>query len=116
MDPIEIGRGIGLVLPEALKAAGAVGTLLNHAEKKMTLSDISRAIKRADKVGLATMVCADNLEEVLAVVQFGPNIIRAEPESQIEKQSQIKNGKQDKKQQDLTKKYSRKARYSKYYC
>ncbi len=83
IDPIQIGRGIGHILPEAIKNAGTVGTLLNHAEKKMTLNDISKAIKRADEVGLATMVCADNLEEVLAVAQLGPNIILAEPESQI---------------------------------
>jgi len=83
MDALEIGRGIGSVLPEAIKSAGAAGALLNHAEKKMTLSDISKAIKRADEIGLATMVCADNLAEVLAVAQLGPNIILAEPESQI---------------------------------
>jgi triosephosphate isomerase len=83
MDPIRIGRGIGSVLPEALKSAGAVGTLLNHAEKKMTLSDISKAIKRADEVGLATAVCADNLVEALAIAQFEPNIIILEPENLI---------------------------------
>ena len=83
MDGIEIGRGIGSVLPEAIKEAGADGALLNHAEKKMTLNEISKTIKRADGVGLATMVCADNLAEVLAVAQLSPNIILAEPESQI---------------------------------
>lgn len=91
MDPVEIGRGIGAVLPEAIKEAGAVGTLLNHAERKMTLCNISKAIKRADEVGLATMVCADNLFEVLAVAQLGPNIILAEPESQIGKKKSINN-------------------------
>jgi triosephosphate isomerase len=33
MDSLPIGRGIGSVLPEALKGDGAVGVLLNHAEK-----------------------------------------------------------------------------------
>lgn len=89
IDPVKIGRGIGAVLPEAIKDAGASGTLLNHAEKKMTLSDISNAIKRADEVGLATMVCADNLSEVLAVAQLGPNIILAEPERKIGKKERM---------------------------
>lgn len=79
MDPVEVGRGVGSVLPEALKSAGAVGTLLNHAEKRITLSEISKAIKRADKVGLATLVCADSPEEAAAVAQFRPNMILAEP-------------------------------------
>lgn len=85
MDPLEVGRGVGSVLPEALKAAGAVGTLLNHAEKKMTLNDIFKAIRRADEVGLATAVCANNLEEALAVAQFEPNIIIVEAENLIGK-------------------------------
>ena len=86
MDPVVVGRGIGSVLPESLKAAGATGTLLNHAEKKMTLSGILKAIKRADEVGLATIVCADNLTEALSIAQMHPNIILAEPESQVGKQ------------------------------
>jgi len=79
MDPLRTGRGIGSVLPEAVKAAGARGVLLNHSEKKMTLSDLRMAISRADEVGLATLVCADNLAEARAIAQFSPNIILAEP-------------------------------------
>jgi len=79
MDPVKPGRGLGGVLPEALKEAGAAGTLLNHAEKRITLSEISRAIDRADEVGLATLVCADNPEEAAAIAQLRPNMILAEP-------------------------------------
>ncbi len=79
MDSIEIGRGMGRILPEALKAAGAVGVMLNHAEHKLTLNEIEKAIKRADSVGLATMVCADSIEEVKAVAKLAPNILVAEP-------------------------------------
>src|SRR5690554_3315905 len=49
IDPIEPGRGNGWILPEAVKAAGAVGVILNHAEKPMTLADLSLAIKRDRK-------------------------------------------------------------------
>jgi len=59
MDLIGIGRGIGTVLPEAVKAAGAVGVLLNHVEKRLTLPQITETIRRADEVGLMSMVCAD---------------------------------------------------------
>ena len=79
MDPIPIGRGNGSILPEALKAAGAVGVILNHAEKPMTLADLSRAIKRADEVGLVSMVCADSIREAEAIAHLSPNIIVAEP-------------------------------------
>lgn len=79
MDSIEIGRGMGRTLPEALKAAGAVGVMLNHAEHKLSIEEIEKAIKRADRVGLATMVCADSIEEVKAVAKLAPNILVAEP-------------------------------------
>ncbi len=79
MDPLPIGRGLGSVLPEAVKAAGAVGVMLNHAEKPMTISDLNKAIKRADEVGLLSIVCADTVEEAMAIAHFSPNIIVAEP-------------------------------------
>jgi triosephosphate isomerase len=78
MDSLPIGRGIGSVLPEAVKVAGAAGVLLNHAEKKLTHEELERTIHRADEVGLASMVCADNLEEALKVARMSPNIIVAE--------------------------------------
>jgi triosephosphate isomerase len=79
MDPVGIGRGNGSVLPEALKEAGAQGTMLNHSERRITLGEIARAIERADEVGLATLVCSDSPEEAAAVAQLGPNIVLAEP-------------------------------------
>jgi triosephosphate isomerase len=78
MDSLPVGRGIGSVLPEAVKAAGAVGVLLNHAERKLTHQELERTIRRADEVGLASMACADNLEEAIKVAHMSPNIIIAE--------------------------------------
>ncbi len=78
MDYLPVGRGIGSVLPEAVKAAGAAGVLLNHAEKKLSREDLERTMQRADEVGLATMVCADNLQEAIAIARLRPNIIIAE--------------------------------------
>lgn len=72
-----------MVLPEALKEAGAVGTMLNHSERRLTLAEISGAISRADEVGLATMVCTDSPREAAAVAQLAPNIVLAEPPALI---------------------------------
>lgn len=82
-DSIEVGRGVGSILPEAIKAAGAAGVMLNHAERRMTLSEIARTINRADEVGLISMVCSDTPEEGLAVAQFRPNVILTEPPALI---------------------------------
>ncbi len=79
MDSIPVGKGMGRTFGEALKDAGAVGVMLNHAEHKLTLEEIEAAIKRADELGLATMVCADSVDEVKAIAKLGPNILVAEP-------------------------------------
>lgn len=79
MDPVEIGRGAGAVLPEALKEAGADGTLLNHVERRVNLSDLARTIRRADAIGLLTLACADSPEEAAALAQLSPDMILAEP-------------------------------------
>jgi triosephosphate isomerase len=79
MDSLAVGKGMGRTLPEALKAAGAVGVMLNHAEHKLTMDEIKAAIARADEVGLATMVCADSVDEVREIAALGPNILVAEP-------------------------------------
>ena len=79
MDSLQVGKGMGRTLPEALKAAGAVGVMLNHAEHKLTIDEIRAAIARADEVGLATMVCADSVDEVREIAKLGPNILVAEP-------------------------------------
>ncbi|MBQ8416042.1 MAG: triose-phosphate isomerase [Clostridia bacterium] len=79
MDYLPVGRGLGSVLPEAVKAAGAVGVMLNHAEKKLTLEEVEKTIIRADEVGLATIVCADTVDELVAIAKLSPNLLVAEP-------------------------------------
>jgi triosephosphate isomerase len=79
MDSVTIGRGIGRILPEALKEAGVVGTILNHAERKLFINEIEKTINRADEIGLATLVCADSPYEAAAVAELNPNIVLAEP-------------------------------------
>ena len=83
MNSIPVGRGMGTILAEAVKATGAVGVMLNHAECKLTPEEIRKAIVRADEVGLATIVCADTEEEIRAVSEMTPNIVVAEPSELI---------------------------------
>lgn len=79
MDVLRPGRGIADVLPEAVKAAGAQGVVINHCERPMTLASIKKTIERARELDMLTFVCADSLEEACAVAQFHPDIINPEP-------------------------------------
>lgn len=78
MDGVSQGRGVGAVLPEALKEAGAEGVMLNHAERPLTLTELNNSIIRAKEVGLATLVCAGTPEEGAAVACLEPDIVLAE--------------------------------------
>ena len=83
IDPIPLGRGMGTILPEALKSWGAHGALLNHVEKRLSLTDLETAIFRARELDLKTMVCVDNPGQAAAVAEFGPDIIVVESPAQI---------------------------------
>jgi triosephosphate isomerase len=79
LDPVPVGRGTGSVLAEAVKAAGASGVFLNHSERPVSLSHLSRAISRAKEVGLLSIVAVDSPTEAAAVACLGPDMIMAEP-------------------------------------
>ena len=79
MDTLRPGRGMGAILPEGIKAAGAKGVLLNHCERPMTLTDIKKTIDRANELDLLSFVCADTVAEAKAVAALGPDIICPEP-------------------------------------
>jgi triosephosphate isomerase len=84
MDALPVGRGNGSILPEAVKAAGAVGVMLNHVEKRLSMKELERTIRRADEVGLASMVCADTLADAVSIAHMAPNIIIVESPDLIE--------------------------------
>ena len=79
MDAIDPGAFTGQVLAESLKAAGASGTLLNHSEHMLRLSEIQRAVNRARELGLLTVVCAGNADLAAAVSLLGPDMVAIEP-------------------------------------
>jgi len=79
IDPIKPGSHTGHVLPEAVKEAGAVGTLLNHSENRMILADLEVAIRRSEEVGLMTMVCSNNPAVSAAVAALNPDYVAVEP-------------------------------------
>lgn len=79
MDDIPVGRGLACVLGESLKAAGAVGVMLNHAERPLPSSTLVRTLNRARELDLMTIVCADSMDETRAVAQLHPDLMITEP-------------------------------------
>ena len=79
VDPIKPGNSTGHVLAEAVKEAGAVGTLINHSERQLRLIDIDSIIALTKEKGLVSCVCANNPSVSAAVAAMHPNITSVEP-------------------------------------
>ncbi|MBO4327016.1 MAG: triose-phosphate isomerase [Clostridia bacterium] len=83
MDTLRPGRGMADILPEALKAAGAKGVVINHCEKPMSLPQMKATIDRARELDFIVFACADTLAEAKAIAQLHPDIINPEPSAII---------------------------------
>jgi triosephosphate isomerase len=79
IDPIKPGSSTGHVLAEAVKEAGAVGTLINHSERQLRLIDIDATIVLCREKGLISCVCANNPSVSAAVAALKPDITSMEP-------------------------------------
>ena len=85
IDPIEPGAHTGGILPESIKEAGAVGTLINHSEKQLKLSDIEQMISITKSLGLITVICASTANLSMAIATLNPDMIAIEPPELIGK-------------------------------
>ncbi len=54
--------------------------MLNHCEKPVSMGELNKTIRRAEEVGLATIVCADTIREAKAIALLKPDIIVAHTE------------------------------------
>jgi len=79
IDVYEPGSHTGHVLPEAVAATGAVGTLLNHSERQLNLKEIEVAVERCRDTNLISIVCADTPEKTVQVAAFHPDMVAIEP-------------------------------------
>ncbi len=79
IDPIDAGGHTGSILPECVKEAGAVGTLINHSERRMELFEIDAAVKKAFSLGMSSIVCTNNIETSSAAATLNPDFVAIEP-------------------------------------
>jgi triosephosphate isomerase len=79
VDPAGFGQFTGHVLPEAVAEAGALGTMINHSERRLQLEVIGATVKRAREADLHTVVCVDTVERGRQVASFRPDAVAIEP-------------------------------------
>jgi triosephosphate isomerase len=79
IDPIRPGGYTGHVLADSAKEAGAIGTLINHSERQLKLSDIEQTIRIIREHKMVSVVCANNPSVSAAVAALKPDMIAIEP-------------------------------------
>jgi len=79
IDNIKAGSNTGHILPESVKASGAVGSLINHSEIRLKLADIEANIKKLKEMGMVSIVCTNNVEVTKAAAALGPDFVAIEP-------------------------------------
>ena len=79
IDPIEPGAHTGSIVAEEVKRCGAVGTLINHSEKRLNPKDVKACVERCRQNELISVVCVANVNEAKEYARFYPDFIAIEP-------------------------------------
>ncbi len=79
VDSLEPGRGTGYLLPEAAEKAGAVGSLVNHSERRLELDEIESIVERLREIDSTSIVCAEDADAAADVAEFSPDMVAVEP-------------------------------------
>jgi triosephosphate isomerase len=79
VDCSEPGAHTGRITADALKSAGATGSLVNHSECRLTLADIDASISALHARSLIAVVCTNNEKTSAAAAALGPEYVAIEP-------------------------------------
>ncbi|MBI4258576.1 MAG: triose-phosphate isomerase [Thaumarchaeota archaeon] len=79
VDPEGPGSTTGAIVVEHLKAAGCVGSIVNHSEKRVPLESVKSVVERLKGLAMFSMVCAKTPDEVSSIAALGPTFAAIEP-------------------------------------
>ena len=79
VDPYKPGSHTGSIIAEDVKAAGAVGSLVNHSEHRLRLADIGMVLERLRENDLISLLCTDTVETTKAGAALSPDMLAIEP-------------------------------------
>jgi triosephosphate isomerase len=79
VDPVDPGPRTGFVPPEAVAAAGARGSLVNHSEHPLSPSEGRETALRLNRLGLVAVVCARDVAAARRLARLRPPYLAIEP-------------------------------------
>ncbi len=91
IDNIKNGTSTGYTTIRCIKEAGAIGSIINHSEHPIFLSDVSSIVSSLKKYKLESIVCAEKIEDVKLIFDIDPDYIAFEPIESIGKSGSLSN-------------------------
>jgi len=79
VDPGEAGARTGAVPVEAIEAARARGSLVNHSERPLPVEDIEEVVRRLSARHLVAVVCAADVPQAQRLAETRPPYLAIEP-------------------------------------
>ena len=69
----------GEILPEAVRAAGATGTILNHSESRRSSTELRELVPRLTSMGMGVCLCSQTAREAARLAALKPKYLAIEP-------------------------------------
>jgi triosephosphate isomerase len=79
IDAIKPGSSTGHILVQAVKEAGAVGTIINHSERRLKLAEIDVIVQLTKEHDLISCLCTNNPTTSAAAAALYPDMVSIEP-------------------------------------
>jgi triosephosphate isomerase (TIM) len=79
VDGFEPGAHTGHITVDAIKTAGAAGSLINHSERRLTLAEIESSVRALQAQKLISVVCSNNEATSAGAAALAPEYVAIEP-------------------------------------
>jgi triosephosphate isomerase len=79
VDGCEPGANTGHVTVEAIRAAGAAGSLINHSERRLTIADIEASVRGLRAQKMMSVICSNNESTSAGAAALAPDYVAIEP-------------------------------------
>jgi len=79
VDGCEPGANTGHITVDAIRTAGAAGSLVNHSERRLTLAEIEASVRGLRAHKLISVVCSNNEVTSAGAAALSPDYVAIEP-------------------------------------
>jgi triosephosphate isomerase len=79
VDGFEPGAHTGHITVDALRAAGAAGSLINHSERRLNLAEIEASVRALQEHKLISVICTNNESTSAGAAALAPEYVAIEP-------------------------------------